>query len=336
MTMRRYLRIGFTLIELLVVIAIIALLVGLLLPAVQKVREAASKTQSRNNLKQLGLCLANFHDQFQVTPPMFGPIGGTGTGTPAGIFFHLLPYMEQESLFRLGPEAARDKVLKVLQNPMDYTINANSGVYSLPQNVPAWAAGGTATNPWPAWANPGQPRWGLTSYAAAWQVFGDNGLNFNALKDGLSHTTLFGERYSVTSRPAGLPSQGASLWAYGVPSPVTDYTNPASQPILANSPYSSGYWPRFGYVNLVGANGGWTNDPVRKTVNWNCQCHMAPEFNKRADECHSLKLQGMGGSITMCMADGSVVTLNSSMTNEDFYYCETPNGGDISADPQFP
>jgi type II secretory pathway pseudopilin PulG len=118
--MKRHQRQGFTLLTLIVVIAILALLLGLLLPAVQKVREAASRTQSANNLKQIGIACHNYMDANGTLPP-----GVDGNHYSAAVY--LLPYIEQANVFQQidlkkpieDAGAIRSTVLRVFLSPGD-------------------------------------------------------------------------------------------------------------------------------------------------------------------------------------------------------------------------
>src|SRR3712207_3912350 len=100
---------AFTLIELLVVIAIIAILIGLLLPAVQKVREAAARSTCQNNMKQIALAAHNYESAYgKLQPGYLGPMPGgnapqttTATIQCIGVLPHLLPYVEQENVYRV-------------------------------------------------------------------------------------------------------------------------------------------------------------------------------------------------------------------------------------------
>ena len=108
MAVQRLRKRGFTLIELLVVIAIIAILIALLVPAVQKVREAAARTQCTNNMKQVGLAFHAYHDVYNQLPPALARHDHMDDGGPYNSTFWsylILPYLEQENIYNMAPLA---------------------------------------------------------------------------------------------------------------------------------------------------------------------------------------------------------------------------------------
>ncbi len=183
MTMRR----GFTVIELLVVIAILATLLGLLLPAVQKVREAAARLQCANNLKQIGMAVHNYSSTFRVVPTEGGgPTLNGGPGHAASVFFNLLPYLEQQQLYECSSGPGQNQPLAVFLCPSDTTADGGQ--------PPAGAQSGDQA---------------LGSYIYSVQVPGNSlggvfpttpqtRLSLNAaMQDGLSNTIIAGEQVQV-------------------------------------------------------------------------------------------------------------------------------------------
>jgi prepilin-type N-terminal cleavage/methylation domain-containing protein/prepilin-type processing-associated H-X9-DG protein len=232
---------AFTLIELLVVIAIIAILIALLVPAVQKVREAAARSQCQNNLKQIALAAQNYHDSFKRFPPALNfpnpPAGWDKEPDPGkyyGLHVALFPYYEQGSL--------RDKLVVNVPNP--HSTNCMG-----PNSIGATVIGlliCPTESQWPS--GPvgmfGNLYFGLTSYggcsgtSATTSVAAaslKNGIFFmnsrvrhGLITDGSSNTLMFGERsrmnLAVTSS-----SQALGGWAWANDLAQEDNTMNASQ-----------------------------------------------------------------------------------------------------------
>jgi prepilin-type N-terminal cleavage/methylation domain-containing protein len=221
---------GFTLIELLVVIAIIAILIGLLLPAVQKVREAAARTQCTNNLKQMALATISCADAHSgLLPPgdgMYPTQLQTDYNSYASVFFHILPYMEQQNAYNntLQPNDPHGQNGNHLTySPFWNVLQVNMKTYICPSDPTNTSTGG--------WNS------GLNSYGYNAQAFPIdwNGRNRYpaSIVDGTSNSIFFTEERAACT--GFWPDWGNSLCDPSWPQP----TGPASMFLVQPLPISS-------------------------------------------------------------------------------------------------
>ncbi len=211
---------AFTLIELLVVIATIAILIGLLLPAVQKVREAAARLQCQNNLKQVGLAMHGYHDTYQAFPTANSPVFGSA-------FTFILPFVEQANIRNaydpaLPPTSAPNNAVtmlpvKILLCPSMKTPPAPAAAYST--HYASYAVCVGSNDPWTPPPDNGVI---VRSNATGSPTPIDSGKRILDVTDGTSNTLLAGEMgyqlrdYFFSSGPyAGQVRGGNTSWAFG-------------------------------------------------------------------------------------------------------------------------
>ncbi len=326
-------RLAFTLIELLVVIAIIAVLVGLLMPAVQKVREAANRAQCQNNLRQVSLALLNGAGTYNnELPPAIGyypSATAPGAGAVGNPMIWILPFMEQQNLFQgtppigMGyPAPAANPTIGTAGTAGPFVTGTYSGVtvmvptiklYQCPSDV-SLKAGATAAQ-----------QGCFASYAANNLVFGtiltsqQTGTVLFAgykgktiiptdIPDGQSNTIFISEKMAFCAG-GNPPTMGGTLWADvgATGTEPTGWPTGAGLPLVPNIAPSTSFIVSPTSTNMIPINQIGVNNPLNCVYPFPSSSHT--------------------GVLQVALGDGSVRPLNQGISTYTFNVAMVPNDG---------